>query len=243
MLSFFLLVILMSGCGIAKAPVKTSKQTYTFDYTPKTAAQAGSAQMVIASLRPFYIRTFTQASNELFKGFQSALGSDIEELIIAKGFTMKGPYLSYDEMVFEDKKRVDIAVLIEIAPQFIAADGGWKEHVNLFNRQITYTYEGTVSLVGKINLSGVEPLTNEKLWSKSVLIPNVENIKISSSNSYAYKVSERELLDDANVYNALGKALQTQYGGIMEKIEAHFNVEELNSLKPQVKELKSKKGF
>jgi hypothetical protein len=223
--------------------VQTGKQTFTFDYTPKTTNPSGSAQMVLAFLKPYYAKSFVQGSDELFRSFQTALGSDIEELIIAKGFTMKGPYQSYDEMVFEDKKRVDMAVLIEISPEFVAAEGGWKEHVNILNRAVTYTYNGTVSLVGKINLSGVEPLTNEKLWSKSVLIPNVEDIKIATTASYSYKLTSRELMKDPGVYNALGKALQAQYGGIMDKVAAHFNVEEFNSLKNQIRELKSKKGF
>jgi hypothetical protein len=235
--------ILFVGCGTLKAPVQPSKQAFTFDYTPKTSNAAGSAGMVLAFLKPYYAKSFAQGTDELFQNFQSALGSDMEELIIAKGFTMKGPYLGYDEMVFEDKKRVDMAIMIEIAPVFTAADGGWKEHVNLLNRQLTYTYEGTVSLVGKINITGVEPLTNEKIWSKSVLIPNVENIRITTSKQYPYKLSDAELVRDASVYNAIGKALQAQYSGIMDKVFAHFNVEEFNTLKGQVKELKSKKGF
>jgi hypothetical protein len=52
-----------------------------------------------------------------------------------------------------------------------------------------------------------------------------------------------ELINDPGVYNELGKALMTQYDGIMNKIATHFDVEELASLKTQIKELKAKKGF
>ncbi|HEY2722212.1 MAG TPA: hypothetical protein VGI82_10830 [Chitinophagaceae bacterium] len=39
------------------------------------------------------------------------------------------------------------------------------------------------------------------------------------------------------------KVLMTQYDDIMNKIAAHFDVEELASPKNQIKELKAKKGF
>ena len=247
--ALFPLLLVLIGCTALKqtaAPVET-KQTFTFDYTPKESNKAGSASMVLAFMRPYYAASFTLYRNELFQSFGKGLSSDIEELIIAKGFTLKGPYQGYDEMVFEDKKNTDMVITIEINPQFAAAEGGWTahQHLNLLSTAPsynTYSYAGKVSLVGKINLSGVEPLTNEKIWSKSVLIPNVENIDIITSGTYANPVNSQELLNDPS-YNAIGKALQAQYNGILDKISAHFSVEEFNTLKSQIKELKSKKGF
>jgi hypothetical protein len=45
------------------------------------------------------------------------------------------------------------------------------------------------------------------------------------------------------VYNAIGKALEEQYSGILSKCEAHLNPDEFATLKGQIKELKGKKGF
>lgn len=202
--------------------------------------------MVLAfvSPSPYYADDFTSRSGELFKSFQQALRSDIEELIVAKGFSLKGPYVSHDEMIFEDKKRADVLIQIEIAPRFTAQAGGWKTNISILGPAYnSYTYSGTASLVGKINLSGVEPLTNEKIWSKSVLIPNVENIQIETSAKYNRVLNNLELLNDPGVYNQVGKALMTQYAGIMDKIVSHFSKEEFNALKSQIQELKAKKGY
>jgi hypothetical protein len=240
-----LCILLFAGVGcFAPKQATESKRTFTFEYAPKETNKAGAATMVLGMVRPFYAANFTSGSGELFKSFQTALANDIEEVIIAKGFTIKGPYVSHDEMIFEDKKRTDVLIQIEIAPRFTAQEGGWKSHFSLTTANRTvYSYAGTVSLVGKINISGVEPLTNEKIWSKSVAIPNVENIQIETSSKYTRPLNDIELLNDPGVYNAVGKALMTQYAGIMDKITAHFNVEEFIGLKPQIKELKSKKGF
>ncbi len=237
------ILMLFTGCFGPQQAVQT-KQTFTFDYAPKESGKSGSANMVLAMVQPYYASEFTSGSGELFKAFQTALGGDIEELILSKGFTLKGPYQGYDEMVFEDKKRTDILIQIEISPRFTAQEGGWKTNISILGpSNNTYSYSGKASLVGKINISGVEPLTNEKIWSKSVLIPNVENISISTSNRYTRVLNSVELINDPGVYNELGKALRTQYGGIMEKIAAHFNVEEFSSMKNQIRELKSKKGY
>ncbi len=240
---FFAAVCLFISCT-APQQVATTTNTFTFDYAPKVSAQPGSAAMVLSIIKPNYATQFTYGGTELFKRFSSALESDITELIIAKGFTMKGPFATYDEMIFDDKKRTDIAIRIEIVPDFTAVQGGWQQHVSILGPSYnSYTYSGKASLVGKINLSGVEPLTNEKIWAKSVLIPNVENIPIQTSAKYKSPLSANEVLQDPAVYNAIGKALQEQYAGIMDKVAAHFNPEEFGSLKPQIKELKSKKGF
>lgn len=240
---FVLTASIFTAC-FAPKQAATPKQTFTFDYTPKDAGKAGSSKMILALVRPYYAAEFTSGSGELFKAFQTALGSDIEELIIGKGFSLKGPYQGFDEMVFEDKKRTEMLIDIEIAPRFTAHEGSWKTSLSLLGPAYnSYTYSGKVSLVGKINISGIEPLTHEKIWAKSVSIPNVENILIQTTGKYNRTLNDIELINDPGVYNALGKALMTQYAGIMEKISAHFSVEEFNSLQPQIKELKAKKGF
>ena len=238
-----------SGCFSARPVAQAeAKQTFSFDYTPKEVNKSGTANMLLAFVNPYYATEFTSGSGELFKNFQKAMQGDIQEIIVAKGFNLKGPFQEFGEMIFDDKKRTDMVIQIEIAPAFTAQEGGWnaKYHMNLLSTgasYYTYTYSGTASLVGKINLTGIEPLTNEKIWTKSVNIPGIENISINSTTEYSRQLSSTELMSDPGVYNALGKALMVQYAGIMDKITAYFSVEEFSSMKPQIKELKSKKGY
>lgn len=83
-------------------------------------------------------------------------------------------------------------------------------------------------------------MTDQKICAKSVLIPNIENIQIQTSGKYDRILNAAELMNNPGVYNALGKALQEQYTGIMDKVTAHFSVEEFKELKEQSKELKKK---
>lgn len=238
-----LIISLYSSCF--KPPQSgLTKNTVTFEYIPKETLPSGSSKMVLAMVKPFYNEGFTIGESELFRRFKSALGSDIEEIIVAKGFNLLGPYEAIDEMIYSDKKKSDIFIQIEIEPRFTAHEGGWKSSFTLSNTsRVLYRYAGIVSLVGKINISGIEPLTGQKIWAKSVSIPNVENIPIETSKKYDRILNDVELIHDPAVYNELGKALAKQYNGILDKVTAHFNVQELTSMKNQIIELKSKKDF
>jgi hypothetical protein len=175
------------------------------------------------------------------------MANDIEELLIDRGFRLKGPYQSFDEMVFNDKKDADVAIEIEINPTFSAAQGGWKMRTPFSlakNPPSYYFFEGSVSLIGKINITCYEPLSKEKLLVKSVDIPSVTNISLTTySKSFDRPEFDRTFFNDPNVYNSLGKALQEQYKGILSKIDVHFDPQEFAALKPQIKELKAKKAY
>ncbi|SRR5258706_2706120 len=236
-------LLIVTGCSTTKH-VPVSKETFTFDYTPNQTNKPGSVGMVLAFIKPYYAVKFTSGGTELFKRFKDAIGNDLEELIIAKGFTLKGPYTAFDEMVFGDKKTIDMAIRIEIEPEFTSVEGNWQKHISLLGTTYdTYTYSGRASLVGKINITGVEPLTNERILTKSVSIPNIENVQIETSGKYNRTLQRNEIFQDAGVYNAIGRALSQQYTGILDKISAHFDPDELKSYKDQIKELKAKKGY
>ncbi len=229
---------------IASTPSKeaTNTRTVTFDYTPTSAVKSGSAQTLIGLVRPNYAETFKYNSEDIYRRFRTSLGADVEELIIAKGFTIRGPYESRDEMLFNDKKEADIMMVIDVDPQFANPQGRWSQHSSILDaKNVSYSYKGTVSLTGKINLSGMEPLSGEKLWSKSVLIPT-ENLVISTRDRYLSQ-SVDAIMGDPNVQQAVGEALERAYKSIMGKLSSQLDPEEFRSLKPQIKELKAKKGY
>lgn len=251
-LSTFIGVLFIAGCSVQKQVAAPAKQTFTYDYKTPSSSRPGSANTLLALVRPAYAKGFSFSGTDVFANFQQAMAANIEELLIARGYTLKGPYASFDEMVFNDKKDADIALEIEIEPKFTASEGGWKTHAASFgqillssgsNTPVSYSYEGTISLIGKINIVGYEPLSKEKLLVKSIEIPSILNINISTSKWVASPAYDLAFFNDPNVYNALGAALQQQYKGIMQKIDAHFDPREFAALKAQIKELKAKKSY
>ena len=242
----FALAFYLLSCSTAKPLV--SKQTFTYDYKSTNTAKPGSAGVLVTLIKPYYATAFAQSYGDadVFANFQKFMGDDIQELLIDKGYRIKSTYPTFDNMTYDEKKDVDVALEIEIVPSFTAAQGGWKavRHIP-FTGSVYYTYQynGTVSLIGKINLYGLEPLSHEKIWIKSVPIPSITNIQINTSSELTQNVVNINFLNDPNVYNALGSSLQHQYQLILSQIDTYLDPREFQDLKDQIKELKSKKVY
>ncbi len=54
------------------------------------------------------------------------MGVDFEELLIAKGYSIRGPFSSYDEVVFRDKQDSDLLMEVEINFNVEAGQGALK---------------------------------------------------------------------------------------------------------------------
>jgi multisubunit Na+/H+ antiporter MnhG subunit len=219
-------------------PIETTK-VFTFDYTPKSTAKAGSANFLIALTTP----KFKHAENNFLGGYtlytklQESFQADIDEMLISKGFNLKGTYSSYDEMVFMDKKEVQLLISLEIVPNITVVSGGWVRGVSA-NKQEIWAYRGVVTLGGKINIWGVEPMSNEKVYVKSIVIPTVENIALDSKGYYLNALDAAKRL-----YNPMGDAYLQIYANIIEKINVQLDPQEMLTLKKEIKELKAKKGY
>lgn len=240
-------IVLFGASATQKTLIVPAKQTFTFGYKTTNQARPGSSGVLIALLQPHYWERFRYNNVDLFDNYRSYIEKDIEQLLVDKGFRLKGPFQSYDNMIFDDKKEADVAIEISIEPTFTAADGSWRAYKQFAlngNAPTYYYYSGTVSLIGKIVMTGYEPLSHEKIWVKSVDIPSVTDINITTANrTFESPTVNAAFFNDPNVYNALGTALQQQYGNILSKMDALTDPREFISLKPQIKELKSRKGY
>lgn len=244
-------IVLLLSCAASKPSLTPSKQTFNFDYKSSTLSKSGSANLLVGLIRPKYGEGFANGGSELFASLRQYMGNDIEELLVDRGYRIKGPFDSFDDMIFEDRKDAEIALEVEIVPEFTAIQGSWKTHIPLFQKSKVpgvvntyYSYTGSASLVGKINLIAYEPLSHQKIWVKSVPIPPIPNINLStSSNRLEGTNLTNAFYNDVAVYNAIGTALSQQYASIFKKIDTQLDPREFEALRTQIKELKAKKGY
>jgi len=236
-----------STCATTHPAAVITKQTYTFGYKTTNTAKPGSSTVLLGLIRPSYANNFSFSNFELFDNFRKYMGDDIQQLLNDKGFNLLNKsYASYDEITYTEKKDVQIALDIKIIPTFTAPDGGWTEYRPFsWNgvQAIKYGYSGTVSLSGHIVIKGIEPMTNQQIFTKSLDIPVVQDIPIKTSHQLDYARVNAEFFSEPTVYNALGAALQQSYTNIMHQIDVYLDPQELASYLPEVKELKGKKSF
>ena len=222
-----IVTIALAGIAIAEAndtltTVKCQEPlTIVFDYATKNSVPPGSAGLTIGLINPGFNVTGISGT-KLSKTFSESLGKDLEEMLTAKGFKIQGPFASIDEMVYSEKQKCDFVMEVTAMPE-IQAVGTYYTSGDGKTKPIDYRYAGTGSLTGKINIVLYEPMSREKVWTKSVVIPPVENIKLDECKAWTAQVI---VLDDPNIYNEVGKALQNSYNNILTKIDSHITKEE-----------------
>jgi hypothetical protein len=91
----------------------------------------------------------------------TAAKTDMEKIIIAKGFNTLGPFESIDEMTYSQKERASLIFV----PTFESnMDFQGAQTQTLGSRAVSQ--EGAVLVRGSVILAFLEPLTREKVWLK-----------------------------------------------------------------------------
>ena len=257
--------ILLLGC--ASRTAGPSREVIVFQYTPVSEAASGSADVTFAvvgtqlakPVQPGQMQLPTnQAPVKLFADFASTMTKDFMEVLGAQGFGVRGPFKTYEDMIFPDKEGSDLILAAEVLFE-PDSSGTYFKPVPIL-RGIN-SIEGVVSVNCNINLVVSESLTNEKMWSKAIDIEPL-TIRVKSHKNYImadlsaiYRkkgkvfqyprgVPIEVLLELENKFhNDLGRALQKQYKEILGKIYTYLDSREMTVVKNQAMELRKRKVY
>ena len=215
------------------------KKVVTFDFTPPEVAPAKSSDIAFVLMKPSYAPSFQDGHEQLFQNFIKSMAADFEEMIIARGFTLRGPYDTYDEIVYGDKAATDLILMVEVDIQFSSGQDLIKRHFNALTKSYSYSADGYLGLSGKINLTASETLSQEKLWAKSIPMPP-KNVYVKSEHKYT---GQHIPIEDTGLYNPVSEALEEYYKKAIKTAWNHLHPVELAALKPQIKQLRDKKTY
>ncbi len=238
-------LVLLSSCGSLPSTTTQQKRVVkNYDWTPKSTAPAKSADVTLLLVNPKYGKEFKDEKEPIFKKFRKNMGVDFEELLVAKGYTIRGPFNSYDEVVFKDKQDSDLLMEVEINFNAEAAQGTLKRSKNILASSMlgknvySYFLDGELYLGGKINIILKEPSTSEKLWVKS--LPLEDKTVVLKTAKYENK----RALDSAPGYlNPMQEVLDEYYQSSMNKAWKYLEPAELKQLKKQVQAIRKKKTY
>lgn len=249
-LGFCLFLVLLVGSASQKKlvlPPADPLKVGTYSFTPPFVDSAKSAGIAFALVNPRYAETFRWSGVNLFKKFSDAMGTDFEALIVARGYSIRGPYNTFDEMIYSDKIETDLAFIPEIELNVDSKNAHWFEHK--FTKAhypqaitiINYYLKGEFIIDGKINLIASEPQTQEKLWIKSIPLPQ-QTISISSTREYDSQ-DMNIAFSDPGINNPIVTVLEAYYKTIMQTTWNHLDPNEMKSLKPQVDKIRANKKY
>ena len=161
---FALICSIMGGCAVATEP-PIPREMIVFDYTPIGEATAGSSEVTFAVVGTQVGSGIRIPENSLLADFANNMTKDFMEILTARGFGVRGPFNTYDEMLFPDKKDSDLILTAEFG---ISLDTSAVRFEPL--GEYYWHVVGPVEVKGYIYLLISESLTNEKMWSKKVPI-------------------------------------------------------------------------
>ena len=125
--------LILTGCAGRYA--QPPRDTVTFDYVPATEAPPGSADVTFAVVGTKFVTTtihqqalpLQQALGLqqgiplpstpppfLFQQLMSNMTKDFEEMLTARGYTVRGAYPTLDEMIYPDKEGSDLILTAEV---------------------------------------------------------------------------------------------------------------------------------
>jgi hypothetical protein len=208
----------------------------------------------------------SQTTVPLFDDFADSLTKDFMEVLGARGFGVRGPFKTYDEMIYPDKKGSDLTLTAEVRYSPDMSQLKFRRKTSSNDSVPPHPNDpckivGAVIVECHVNLVVTESLTNERMWTKSIAIQPF-TVKLVSHHYYTLqslaKYSRKDgeafrtgvaipievLLERENkFYSDLGRALETQYDEILNKIYGYLDPREMTIVKNQTMELRKKKVY
>lgn len=239
--------LLNSGLASARSPngeadkKETSPYLANFSYTPEHPKARGSSGVTFTISAPVYVSDTksTQGkdwrNSSSFSQLTAALKEDISEILVAKGFNVRGPFDSYDIIPYPEKKQIDL-YLIPTLELFAT----WKDtNVETQNTGFSgkaYRGTGTIEISGRLVINLQEIMTRELMWTKGIPI----SYSFPYDVRFPYFDTGSRPFDMGLVIDSMAKGLEQQYSGILTTFSNLLNTEEMHVIKRQAQAAKSK---
>ena len=224
---------------------------------PEGVKQLDSEQIIFWAGSPAWgyqqgIMTFSaKAPVPLFEDFANTMTKDFMELLNAHGYSVRGSFKTYNDMMYPDKEGSDLLLTADIqcglddsGVRWVAAknekwDPGEPTHY--------FAPSGSMTIKCHVNLVISESLTNENMWKKSIAITPF-TVVIPKTPKFGEELNSEILfvflMKGFNEFHSqVGSALVEQYDNIGSKIYTYLDPREMAIVKNQAMELRKRKVY
>ncbi len=239
--------LMLVGCAGAPPanPMPAELYVAEFDYTADTQAAPGSSGVTFTVSNGTYktnrkdMLWFTYPQ---FGELEDGIKSDLSEILIAKGFSVRGPFASYDLIPYSDKKSIDMLLVPQTELRIEIKDQK-SECENIWAAPPVDILTGNVEVSGNVTVELREIATRELMWVKRVPFEQFEfSYRVRNCPWYNQK---HGIVFDLKpiIINDVAKGVESQYSKIMATIAGLVDAEEMNIIKKQCQEVRKAKGL
>jgi hypothetical protein len=212
----FIAIILCVNCSMLLQ--ESEQPSVSFSYTPPQSSNE-KTDITIAIVKPRYSSTMANyySYNRNMQDFLDNLVRDTEELLIARGYSLSGPYSEFDEMTYIDKKNAILALTPQVD---IMIEKEWTK-----GEPGSLHQEGYCEAKGSISLVIIETFTKEKIWRKNI------NLGKNIRAYFDFDEIGNKVVEGISSYTAESQLLEKLYPVILDRIWDHMHPEEMKIVK------------
>lgn len=244
------MVFALTSCSTSrKVTTQELKVPAKFEYIVPSQAPIGSSQMTIALVKPVFINEYAEYLSSPFPEMAISMGNDFEELLTSKGFTIRGPYNSRDEMIYSDKVNSSfvLEIQIDLQPNYqcIITPKTQNNWASLLSSSIPststyYSASGTITFGGNLIITALSPQYGEKIWKKNIALENIVFDFKGTELYYSRPSMADQLREDNAVYNIVTRNLEKFYTYSLDLVWKQIDPEEMKIVAKQSKEADNK---
>jgi neuraminyllactose-binding hemagglutinin len=226
----------------ANAPQQIIQPDPHFDWEPSSKLRNKNVNLALVSPNFSSHSTFgSYKGNNYLKTYLSAFQTDLQTTLIAKGFSLTGPYDDFDMMTYPNKKASDLAIVPELVFNID------ENYSNVYNNAPGASIKrikmsGNLRLNGFIKFSMVEPISEQKMWIKKINLPEQEEI-ITVDLVYYIGALDHLHANKDNRDAALVNMLNKIYPEVMKKFWSYLDDEEIKMMVKASKNVRAKKRY
>jgi hypothetical protein len=244
------LLPIIQGCNLPmpQAAPPAPRPVLNLHFTPPASAPPGSAKVTLALVQP----EWAADSGGNLEAFSTAMKNDFMALLNARGYATRGPFDSYQAMVYPDKVGTDLVLLPQLQIDWDFSDAEFVRNGGFLAQlapgaETVYSLDGTVVIRGRLNLLLSESMTDERMWSKSIAIAPISvaftgQTKLSLLPAQVQTLPpgavQQIALRDPGFDAAVYPKLEAMYQTVLQECWAYLDPRELQMVKAEAAPLR-----
>ncbi|HAZ00600.1 MAG TPA: hypothetical protein DCY97_00270 [Marinilabiliales bacterium] len=200
--------------------------------------------MTIVLVKPMFVSENPEYLVDPFPEMAESMSNDFEELLSAKGFTIRGPFKTRDEMVYTEKVNSSfiLEIQIDLNPESsVELIEHTKTSVALMLLASepfvsTYSTKGSIAFGGNLILTALSPQYGEKIWKKSIALDRVVFPYVGTVEYQTSPILAGQLVCDNGVYNTVAREIEKFYAYALDVVWKQIDPEEMKIIEKQAKE-------
>jgi hypothetical protein len=263
MLLFAVSFSALTGCANAPPPAPVVAAAYQPNFAYARASQGNKLDVTLGVVAPSFGETEGKAylsanrDDDVTKAMLSAMKATFSEVLVAKGFSVTGPFDSIDDMTFPQKKVADLLIypVFDFSVAFRAVNAHQEQPASqpfslpIFGGSANknpapsapWVCDVAINVEGNISFVAQEPQSAQRMWVKRLEVTSSKEALPNQHGSICNHNGQEPWSQEAK--NAWARAHELVYQQSMKAFDNYVNGEEFQQLKRQSQELRTKKVY